>query len=78
MCSRRPAFPLSSTSTSAPKRAISCFPNVQHFIARILRHADTAWDGKDPDEFDPTYEEEFAAFRARWPRFYRQDTPDRT
>ncbi len=35
-------------------------------------------NGLDPDEVDPTFEEEFAAFRALWPGFYKQDTPNRT
>ena len=57
---------------------IPSLTDIQHFTARSLRRFDAEWDGKDPDEVDPTYEEEFAEFRARWPRFYRQDTPDRT
>ncbi len=37
----------------------------------ILRRAD-AWNGTDPDEVDPTFAEEFAEFRVRWPKFYKQ------
>ena len=51
--------------------------DVQHFIARDLRRAD-AWNGIDPDAVDPTFEEEFAECRARWPKLYKQDTPDET
>ena len=51
---------------------------MQHWNTRILRRLDAEWDGKDPDEFDPTFDEAFAEFRARWARFYRQDTPDET
>ena len=52
--------------------------DMQHFTTRILRRANTGCEGSDPDVVDPAFEEEFAACRARWPRFYRQDTPDRT
>ena len=52
--------------------------DMQHFTTRILRRLDAAWDGIDPNAVDPPFEEEFAASRARWPRFYTQDPPDRT
>ncbi len=52
--------------------------DVQHWNARILRRADAEWDGKDPDELDPTYEQEWAAFQARWPHWCKRDPPDRT
>ena len=42
------------------------FTDITYWSARSLRRLDAEWDGKDPDEFDPTYEEEFAEFRARW------------
>ena len=51
--------------------------DVQHFTARSLRRFDAEWEGKDPDEVDPTYEEEFAEFRARWPKFYKQGKLER-
>ena len=54
------------------------FTDITYWSARSLRRLDAEWDGKDPDEFDPTYEEEFAEFRARWPRFYTQGRLDRT
>ena len=47
-------------------------------LAGIGIRGDAEWDGINPDEVDPTFEEEFAEFRTRWPRFYTQDTPDRT
>ncbi len=62
---------------SADRRA-SSFTDVQHWNTRILLGADAEWDGKDPDGVDPTFAEEFAEFRARWPRVYTQDPPDRT
>ena len=43
-----------------------------------LRRAAAEEDGMDPDAVDPTFEAEFAACRARWPKFYKQDTPDQT
>ena len=36
------------------------FIDRQHFTTRILRRADTAWDGIDPDAVDPMFEAEFA------------------
>ena len=54
------------------------FTDMTYWSARSLRRADADWDGLDPDAVDPTFEEEFAEFRARWPRFYTQDAPDRT
>jgi len=54
------------------------FTDMQHFTTRILRSADAEFDGIDPDEVDLTYEAEFAEFRARWPRFYKQGPLDRT
>ncbi len=54
------------------------FTDMTYWSARCLRCLDAEWDGIDPDEVDPTFEEKFAEFRARWPRLYRQDTPDRT
>ena len=51
---------------------------MQPWGARILRRANTGCEGKDPDAVDPTFEEAFAEFRARWPQFYTQDTPKRT
>ena len=53
------------------------FTDMTYWGARSLRRLDAEFDGKDPDEFDPTYEEEFAAFRARWPKLYKQDTPEK-
>jgi len=50
----------------------------QHFTTRILRRLDAAWDGIDPNAVDPTFEEEVAASRARWPQFYTQGRLDRT
>ena len=47
---------------------IPSITDIQHFIARDLRRFDAEWEGKDPDEVDPTYEEEFAECRARWPQ----------
>ncbi len=58
-----------SEAEQAHERACSGIWNT-----RILRRAD-AWDGTDPDKVDPTFEEEFAEFRARWPRFYTQGPP---
>ena len=54
------------------------FTDLTYWGARSLRRFDTEEEGKDPDEVDPTYEEEFAAFRARWPKFYKQGPLDRT
>ena len=45
---------------------------------RCLRRADAEEDGQDPDEIEPTFEAEFAEFRARWPGFYTQDPPEET
>ena len=42
------------------------------------RRADADWNVMDPDQLDPTFEEEFAECRARWPKLYKQDTPDET
>ncbi len=52
--------------------------DIQHFIAWDLRRLDAEWEGKDPDAVDPTFEAEFAEFRARWPKFYTQGPLDRT
>ncbi len=52
--------------------------DIQHFAVRSLRRFDAEWEGNDPDAVDPTYEEEFSAFRARWPQFYTQGRLDRT
>ena len=52
--------------------------DMTYWSARSLRRADAEWDGLDPDEVDPTFEEEFAEFRARWPKFYKQGRLDRT
>ena len=51
--------------------------HVQQVIDEELGRADAEWDGLDPDELDPTFEED-AEFRARWPRLYRQGPLDRT
>ena len=34
--------------------------------------------GLIPTGLDPTFEEEFAEFRARWPTFYKHGPLDRT
>ena len=73
-------------SISAPARPappqfnnqLPSFKDIQHWNTRILRRLDAAWDGLDPDAVDPTFDEEFAACRARWPRFYKQGPLDRT
>ena len=52
------------------------FTDLTYWAARSLRRFDAEEEGKDPYEFDPTYEEEFAEFRALWPKFYRQDPPE--
>ncbi len=51
---------------------------MQHWNTRDLRRADADWNVMDPDQLDPTFEEEFAECRARWPKLYKQDTPDET
>ena len=51
--------------------------DLQYWAERALRCADAEWDGKHPSEVDPTFEEEFAAFRAKWPRWYTLDTSER-
>ena len=48
---------------------------LQAWADRMFRLADADWDGIDPDEVDPTFEREFAEYRARWPRYYKQDPP---
>ena len=52
--------------------------DMQHWNTRDLRRADAEEDGADPAAVDPTFEEAFAACRARWPRFYKQGPLDRT
>ena len=54
------------------------FIDLQPWNTRILRRLDADWDWMDPAAVDPTFEEEFAEFRPRWPRFYRQGPLDRT
>ncbi len=54
------------------------FTDMTYWGARILRRADAEWDGLDPDAVDPTFEEEFAEYRARWPKFYKQGPIDET
>ena len=49
------------------------FMDMQPWNTRSLRRAAADWDGVDPAAVNPTFEEEFAACRARWPRFYKQD-----
>ena len=56
---------------------IPSFTDRTYWSARDLRRLDANWEGKDPDEVDPTFEEEFAEFRARWPKFYKQGPLDR-
>ena len=53
------------------------FTDMTYWSARSLRRLDSEWDGHDPDEVDPTFEEEFAEFRARWPKFYTQGPLER-
>jgi len=43
-----------------------------------LRRLDADWDGIDPDAVDPTFEQEFAEFRVRWPKFDTQGRLDQT
>ena len=53
------------------------FTDMTYWSARSLRRLDAEWGGLDPDEVDPTFEEEFAEYRARWPKFYTQGPLDR-
>ena len=69
---------VSHTISSGHPAIVRGFTDIQHWNTRILRHPDAGEDGLDPDAVDPTYEEEFAAFRARWPQFYKQGRFDRT
>ena len=51
---------------------------LQAWASRTLLTAHAAERaGKDPAEIDPTFEEEFAAFQAKWPRFYKLETFER-
>ena len=54
---------------------IPTFEELQAWADRTLRRADAAWDGQDPDELDPSFEQEFAAFRAKWPRWFTLEIP---
>ncbi len=51
--------------------------DIQQWNARSLRRLDAEWRGRDPDDVDPSFEAEFAEFRARWPKFYKQGPLDR-
>jgi len=55
---------VSHTTSSGHPRHCKGIHGVQHWNTRILRSADADWDGKDPDEVDPSFEEKFAACRA--------------
>ncbi len=60
------------TRSLRPRRPPCTDQILTHWNTRSLRRFDAEWDGLDPDAVDPTFEEEFAEFRARWPRFYTQ------
>jgi len=51
--------------------------DMQHWNTRILRRRGGAWDGLDPDEFDPDVRG-VRRVSVRWPRSYKQGRLDRT
>ena len=67
----------SHTTSSGHPAIVRGFTACSTGNTRILRRADAGWDGIDPDAIDPTFEEAFAAGRARWARFYTQGTLER-
>jgi len=69
---------VSHTISSGHPAIVRGFTDIQHWNTRILRRADAERDGSDPDAVDPTFEEAFTACRARWARFYKLGTLERT
>ena len=71
---------LEGTVEAEPSRfndQMPSFLDMQIWTQRFLRAMDAAeMAGTDLAEVDPTYDEEFAAFQARWPKWYGQDTSE--